>query len=98
MYACIYIFASPVKCVFEPSIEEKSKTINARRKAKTVLESVLNSTQSYEEIFTIFFFFAKDILLHVKGQKISIYFRKKYFCWKIFDNQENKTKIENMVS
>ena len=72
MYIYIYIFASPVKCVFEPSIEEKSKTINARRKTRTVLESVLNSTQSYEEIFTIFF--AKDILLHVKCQKISIYF------------------------
>ena len=28
----IYTFASPVKCVFEPSKEYKSKTINARKK------------------------------------------------------------------
>ena len=28
----IYTFASPVKCVFEPSKELKSKTINARKK------------------------------------------------------------------
>ena len=36
VYIYIYIFASPVKCVFEPSKEEKSKTINARRKTRTV--------------------------------------------------------------
>ena len=34
----MYTFASPVKCVFEPSKENKSKTINARRKTRTVLE------------------------------------------------------------
>ena len=45
-----------IKCVFEPSKEEKSKTINARRKT-TVLESALNSAQSYEEIFSIFVLF-----------------------------------------
>ena len=54
IYIIIYIFASPVKCVFEPSREEKSKTINARRKIKTVLKSALNSAQIYEEIFSIF--------------------------------------------
>ena len=32
-------FASPVKCVFEHSKENKSKTINARRKTRTILES-----------------------------------------------------------
>ena len=32
VYIYIYTFASPVKCVFEPSKENKSKTINARKK------------------------------------------------------------------
>ena len=39
---------------FEHSKEEKWKTINARRKTRTDLESALNSAQSYGEIFTIF--------------------------------------------
>ena len=56
MHSYIYIFVSPVKCVFGLSKEEKS-TINARRKTRTVLESALNSAQSYEEIFSIFVVF-----------------------------------------
>ena len=54
MHIYIPIFASPVKWVFEHSKEEKSKTIKARRKTRTVLESALNFAQSYEEIFSIF--------------------------------------------
>ena len=53
-YNYIYIFAFPVKCAFEPSKEEKSKSINAKRKTRTVLESALNFAQSYEETFSIF--------------------------------------------
>ena len=37
IYIYIHIFASPVKCVFEPSKEWKSKTINARKKDKDSL-------------------------------------------------------------
>ena len=44
----LYIFGSPVKCVFEASKEYKSKIINARAKTRAVLESALNSAQSYE--------------------------------------------------
>ena len=55
MHFYIYIFNSPVKCVFEVSKEQKSKTVNARIKTWTVLESVLNSSpQSYEARFSIF--------------------------------------------
>ena len=39
---------------FEISKELKSKTINARTKTRTDLESALNSAQSYEAIFPIF--------------------------------------------
>ena len=46
MHIYIYSFASPVKCVFEPSKENKLKTINARRKTRTVLESASNSAQN----------------------------------------------------
>ena len=42
----IYTYLSPVKCVFEPSKENKSKTIKARRKTRTVLESASNSEQN----------------------------------------------------
>ena len=47
MYAYIYIFVSPAKCVFEPSKENKSKTIKARRKTRTVLESASTSAQNF---------------------------------------------------
>ena len=48
----IYIYMTLlVICVFKPSKEQKSKTINARRKTRTALESALNSAHSYEEIF-----------------------------------------------
>ena len=53
----IYTFASPVKCVFEPSKENKSKTINARRKTRTVLESASNFAQNFVSRFSSFFFF-----------------------------------------
>ena len=56
-YIYIYIFASPVKCVFEPSKENNSKTINARRKTRTVLESASNSAQNFESQFSIFVLF-----------------------------------------
>ena len=46
-------YASPVN-VFLNAQKNKSKTINARRKTKTVLKSALNSSQSYGEIFWIF--------------------------------------------
>ena len=53
----IHIFVSPVKCVFEPSKENKSKTLNARRKTKTVLESASNSEQNFVSRFSIFVLF-----------------------------------------
>ena len=59
-YMHIYTFASPVKCVFQHSKGNKSKTINARRKTRTVLESASNSTQNFVSrfsIFVLFFFF-----------------------------------------
>ena len=43
--------------IFEISKEEKSKTIIARRKTKTDLESAWNSARSYEAIFSIFVLF-----------------------------------------
>ena len=61
MHIIIFTFASPVKCVFEPSKENKSKTINARKKkTRTVLESASNSAQNFVSrfsIFVLFFFF-----------------------------------------
>ena len=57
MYAYIYIFVSPVKYVFEPSKENKSKTIKARRKTRTVLESASNSAQNFVSWFAIFVLF-----------------------------------------
>ena len=39
----LYIFASNVKCVFEPSKEEKSKTINDRSKTETKPRFVTSS-------------------------------------------------------
>ena len=56
IYIYIYTFASPVKCVFEPSKENKSKTINARRKTRTVLESASNSAQNFVSRFSSYFF------------------------------------------
>ena len=53
----MYIFVSPVKCVFEPSKENKSKTINAKKKTRTVLESASNSAQNFESRFLIFVLF-----------------------------------------
>ena len=52
-----YTFASLVKCVFEPSKEEMSKTVNAKNNTRIVFESALNSTQGCEEIFSIFIIF-----------------------------------------
>ena len=57
IYIYIYTFASPVKCVFEPSKENKSKSNNARRKTRTVLESASNSAQNFVSRFSIFVFF-----------------------------------------
>ena len=42
---------------FEPSKEEKSKNINARKKTRTAWKSALYSAQIYEEIFSIFVLF-----------------------------------------
>ena len=53
----IYTFASSVKCVFEPSKENKSKTINARRKTRTVLEFASNFAQNFVSRFSIFVIF-----------------------------------------
>ena len=47
IYIYIHTFASPVKCIFELSKENKSKTINARIKTRTVLESASNSAQKF---------------------------------------------------
>ena len=41
------------------------------------------------------FFEPNVFLLQVKFQKISIFGKKIYFCWKIFDPKNNNTKIEN---
>ena len=60
MHIYIYTFVSPVKCVFEPSKENKSKTINARRKTRTVLESASNYAQTFVSRFSIFVFFFDD--------------------------------------
>ena len=57
MYAYIYIFVSPVKCVFEPSKENKSKTIKSRRKTRTVLESASNFEPNFVSRFSIFVLF-----------------------------------------
>ena len=54
MHIIIYIFVSPVKCIFEPSKENKSKTIKARRKTRTVLESASNYAQNFVSWFAIF--------------------------------------------
>ena len=56
-YIYIYTFASPVKCVFEPSKENKSKTNNAKRKTRTVLESASNSAQNFVSWFSNFVLF-----------------------------------------
>ena len=57
IYIYIHTFASPVKCVFEPPKENKSKTINARRKTRTVLESASNSAQNFISRFPIYLLF-----------------------------------------
>ena len=57
MHIYIYIFVSPVKCVFEPSKENKSKTIKVRRKTRTVLESASNSEQNFVSRFPILVLF-----------------------------------------
>ena len=56
-YIYIYTFASSVKFVFEHSKENKSKTINARRKTRTVLKSASNSAPNVVSRFSISAFF-----------------------------------------
>ena len=46
----------------------------------------------------IFNFLSKKFLFQVKFQKISIFWKKMYFCWKIFDHKNNKMKIRNLAS
>ena len=87
MYAYIYIFVSPVKCAFEPSKENKSKTINARRKTRTVLESASNSAQKFVSWFAIsvlFFSMTEDFQIKLQ----LLIFSPKRTCKK----QQNKGK------
>ena len=62
MHIYIYTFASPIKCVFEPSKELKSKTINARKKTRTVWEFASNSAQNFESRFLTYFFYEERFL------------------------------------
>ena len=87
------MFASPIKCVFELSKEWKSKTINARRKIKTVLESVLNSAQSYRTRLIDFKFSGLIFFLQVIGPKKKIYCLKyQKCCLKIIHHKKKLDK------
>ena len=54
-YIYIYTFASPVKCVFEPSKENKSKTINARKNKDSFGICIKFRTKLRIPIFVLFF-------------------------------------------
>ena len=55
------------------------------------MESALNSTQSSEARFSIFLI--KYFFIAGQSQKNQYFWKKIYFCWKIFDHENNKTKI-----
>ena len=59
IYIYIYTFASPVNCVFEPSKENKSKTINARKKKQGQFWNLhqIPNKSSYPNFRFSFYFF-----------------------------------------
>ena len=81
------MYVSPVKCVFEPSKENKSKTIKARRKTRTVLESASNSAPNFVSWFAIFVLFFSMIEDFQIKLQLLIFSPKR--TWK---KQQNKRK------
>ena len=62
----MFIYVSPEKLLFRPSKEYKSKTINARGKTRTDLESASNSAQNCESRFSSYFLMIEDFKIKLQ--------------------------------